>query len=176
MRVLRIQDIPPAGVVLSYDENAAEFQQDGLMLEGGVHVRLDARRHQAKEVLLQVSVCARVISECSRCLTPFPEGVQVDFSVHCVPLLSSPSEEHHALSEAEIDVHSYSGEAIRVHELVASQIHLSVAPYPRCREDCCGLCPHCGEDLNRGVCGCPTEGEETPTVISIKEKYAQSKT
>ena len=23
-----------------------------------------------------------------------------------------------------------------------------------CREDCKGLCPHCGKDLNEGPCGC----------------------
>jgi hypothetical protein len=24
-----------------------------------------------------------------------------------------------------------------------------------CREDCRGLCPRCGKDLNAGACGCP---------------------
>ena len=23
-----------------------------------------------------------------------------------------------------------------------------------CREDCRGLCPHCGKNLNEGLCGC----------------------
>jgi uncharacterized protein len=29
-----------------------------------------------------------------------------------------------------------------------------------CREDCRGLCPHCGKDLNKGACRCkPSEGD-----------------
>ena len=26
-----------------------------------------------------------------------------------------------------------------------------------CREDCAGLCPRCGKDLNEGPCDCPPE-------------------
>ena len=26
-----------------------------------------------------------------------------------------------------------------------------------CREDCKGLCPKCGKDLNKGSCNCPTK-------------------
>ena len=29
--------------------------------------------------------------------------------------------------------------------------------YPLCREDCAGLCPECGQNLNQGKCGCSHE-------------------
>jgi uncharacterized protein len=29
---------------------------------------------------------------------------------------------------------------------------------PHCREDCQGLCPRCGADLNQGPCGCERAG------------------
>ena len=31
-----------------------------------------------------------------------------------------------------------------------------------CREDCRGLCPHCGKDLNEGLCGCRSAEPEDP--------------
>ena len=31
-----------------------------------------------------------------------------------------------------------------------------------CREDCAGLCPTCGADLNAGACGCPDEAPIDP--------------
>ena len=38
-------------------------------------------------------------------------------------------------------------------------IILSFPSNPLCSEDCKGLCPHCGADLNKGPCHCrPTEG------------------
>ena len=40
-------------------------------------------------------------------------------------------------------------EAIRQYALLA------IPMKPLCREDCAGLCPHCGRNLNLGPCGCP---------------------
>jgi uncharacterized protein len=34
---------------------------------------------------------------------------------------------------------------------------LSLPTRPLCREDCRGLCPHCGINLNRESCGCREE-------------------
>ncbi|MGH7720611.1 MAG: YceD family protein [Gemmatimonadaceae bacterium] len=41
--------------------------------------------------------------------------------------------------------------AIREHWL------LSVPAFALCRDECKGLCPRCGADLNAGACGCPPE-------------------
>jgi len=37
---------------------------------------------------------------------------------------------------------------------VREELALGVSAYPLCREDCAGLCPRCGADLNQGPCGC----------------------
>ena len=37
---------------------------------------------------------------------------------------------------------------------VREQILLYIPSSPLCREDCPGLCPSCGKDLNEGECGC----------------------
>lgn len=37
---------------------------------------------------------------------------------------------------------------------VREEMMLNFARYPLCREDCPGLCPKCGADLNQGPCGC----------------------
>ena len=34
------------------------------------------------------------------------------------------------------------------------ELALAVDAFPLCREDCRGLCPRCGADLNRGACSC----------------------
>jgi len=36
---------------------------------------------------------------------------------------------------------------------VRDELALAVPAYPLCREDCAGLCPVCGADLNAGPCG-----------------------
>ncbi|MBM3157836.1 MAG: DUF177 domain-containing protein, partial [Chloroflexi bacterium] len=40
-------------------------------------------------------------------------------------------------------------EAIRQYTIMALPMK------PVCREDCAGLCPHCGRNLNLGPCKCP---------------------
>jgi uncharacterized protein len=39
--------------------------------------------------------------------------------------------------------------------VVREQWILNVPAYAVCREECKGLCPTCGEDLNNGPCDCP---------------------
>ncbi len=42
-----------------------------------------------------------------------------------------------------------------------------------CHEDCAGLCPRCGRDLNEGACGCPTK-EADPRLAplaALLERY-----
>jgi uncharacterized protein len=37
---------------------------------------------------------------------------------------------------------------------VREQVLLQIPPSPLCAEQCQGLCPKCGKDLNEGDCGC----------------------
>src|SRR2546422_2859983 len=38
---------------------------------------------------------------------------------------------------------------------VREELLLAVPQWVVCRDDCRGLCPRCGKDLNAGPCGCP---------------------
>ena len=46
---------------------------------------------------------------------------------------------------------------IDVSEMLIEQILLDFPYRHLCKEDCKGLCPKCGKDLNEGSCGCPTD-------------------
>lgn len=43
---------------------------------------------------------------------------------------------------------------------VREELLLNIPDYIRCSEDCKGLCPHCGADLNDGPCGCEDQSDE----------------
>ena len=43
---------------------------------------------------------------------------------------------------------------IDVRPAVREEVALAASTFPLCREDCAGLCPRCGTDLNTGPCGC----------------------
>jgi uncharacterized protein len=43
---------------------------------------------------------------------------------------------------------------VDLRQAIREQWLLSVPAYSLCREECRGLCPHCGTDLNTGACDC----------------------
>ena len=53
-----------------------------------------------------------------------------------------------------VDDDLYTGKEIDLSGAVRESILLAVPPAPVCSDDCKGLCPKCGEDLNQGECGC----------------------
>ena len=58
------------------------------------------------------------------------------------------------VDEEDMDVYSYQGEEVDLEPLLREQVILAVPFAPLCREDCKGLCPVCGIDLNTGTCTC----------------------
>ena len=47
------------------------------------------------------------------------------------------------------------------------QFYLALPMKPLCREDCKGLCPQCGTNLNTGTCECRPEWED-PRLAALK--------
>lgn len=56
--------------------------------------------------------------------------------------------------EAEADWLFYQGDDIDIAEMIREYIILSEPLKPVCRDDCQGLCPRCGVNLNHGSCSC----------------------
>ncbi|MEW6771477.1 MAG: DUF177 domain-containing protein [Bacillota bacterium] len=95
----------------------------------------------------EVKAAARLA--CSRCLKEFTQNLQGRFE-----------EKYRLRGEAVVE----EGEEIPVaaDELdftghVIESLILSLPMKPLCAEDCLGLCPNCGRDLNTGKCTCPEE-------------------
>lgn len=156
---IKIQEIPPEGLLLSYPEDPAQWglAEKGLTLTGPIQVLLKAVKHNEKEVYIRGSVSAELLSECSRCLKKFPDPIQSEFHVDYVPLSNVPSEQERQLLKEDLDLQFYEGEVIDVREVIEGQLFLVAPMRPLCNPDCRGLCPHCGEDLNRVTCSCPKE-------------------
>lgn len=54
----------------------------------------------------------------------------------------------------------YNGDWIQPEAELREAILLELPSLPLCSEDCKGLCPHCGKNLNEGPCDCPADGGE----------------
>ncbi len=71
------------------------------------------------------------------------------------------------VEEEDLDTSYYRDDQIDLNELLREQFYLALPMKPLCREDCRGLCPQCGTNLNTGTCTCATEWED-PRLAALK--------
>jgi uncharacterized protein len=168
MRV-NIDEIKEAGLRRSWDvtrETTDEMvagDQAGYRARGPFHV--DARLEKFdRRVLVDAHGKAELTVPCGRCLGPVSVDLPVDFELTLVP------RDEHAdgrgdredstgpvagtFGPTDAEEETYTGKVIDLDPLVREQLVLSLPAYPVCRDDCKGLCPVCGGNLNERECGC----------------------
>lgn len=109
------------------------------------------------EVFVSGHVETRAQLECDRCLQLVELPVSADFALEYITGSDYESSSAAALSEEELAVSVFDGESIDVDEIVKEQILLAVPARTLCREECKGICPECGTDLNARQCNCADE-------------------
>jgi uncharacterized protein len=118
-----------------------------------VHVRWISHFVEAAGVLR-----TSVGLSCSRCLGDYSQLLDVAFRATYTRATENPDtpqqETDIELTPESIDFFQFHGREIDLTEAIQEQILLSLPLKPLCREACKGLCPRCGEDLNKGECGC----------------------
>jgi uncharacterized protein len=135
-------------------ETRGELGQDDPLLEGldvalGGPVRVTGRLQATGEgrFYWRGTVRTVVTGECRRCLTPVSTDVTAEASALFTQdpgARDDPDSYPLAPDATEIDL----APAVR------EELLLDVPRFLLCREDCRGLCPRCGRDLNAGPCGC----------------------
>jgi uncharacterized protein len=114
-------------------------------------------RLAGNEVFVNGQVETRAQVECDRCLQPVETPVNTDFALEYMTGSEYESGTAAELTEAEMSVSVFDGEAVDVDEIVKEQIVLAVPTRMLCSEDCKGICPECGADRNKGDCNCTTD-------------------
>lgn len=86
--------------------------------------------------------------QCDRCLTPFVRAYELPLEHTLVTSLENEENDDFILLEQE---------QLDLTELVQADMLLELPYKSLCREDCRGLCPQCGKNLNEGLCGCRSQ-------------------
>jgi uncharacterized protein len=107
-------------------------------------------------VLVQGDVKADVQTQCSRCLTDISIPVDASLEEQYQPTIDV--ETGHAIQRAEFEEDDGIFEIDANHlmdltEPVRQALLVALPMRPLCREDCKGLCPECGANLNEVDCG-----------------------
>jgi len=120
--------------------------------------------HTGNEFLLSGEIQGTALVECRRCLKPTPVPIRAHFhhlleyhpGVEGTQLVETPEEEVYHFGHPELDLSGILEQAF-VLELPLTAL---------CHDECAGLCPVCGADLNETDCGHAEElKRRTPFVV-----------
>ena len=112
-----------------------------------VQVTIHHEKDQVIVIRGQCRVCLQM--NCARCLKPVRKDLELDFE-HRVDVLHPGEDE----DELEMSLCIKEGKLLDVDQLVHNEILIHLPFRVFCREDCKGICPECGQDLNEGICSC----------------------
>ena len=111
---------------------------------------------------------------CSRCLEQFEWPVDASFDLRYQPRTENTGEGEREIGEDDLTTAYYENEQIDLGQLMQEQFYLSLPMKPLCSEDCKGLCPVCGTNLNRETCSCRRDWED-PRFAALKNLQSNKK-
>jgi uncharacterized protein len=91
---------------------------------------------------------------CARCLDPVQQPLSGDFDLIFRPEGVDAEAGEHAITEDETEIGYYEESGLLLEDAVREQVLLNLPGRSLCREDCQGLCPHCGANRNLASCEC----------------------
>ena len=105
-----------------------------------------------EQVTVRGPIEAHANLECVRCLRAFELPVETELLVYADRSATSRRSEEEDDLERDQYMKFHDGRELDVSEDVRESLLLELPISPHCREDCPGLCPKCGADLNEGPC------------------------
>jgi uncharacterized protein len=153
-------------------------------------------RKVSGQVHVKGSFEASLTGPCRRCTKDVALTVPVDFSLRMVREAPKPDEDDEDEAAAgvkpgrrrrqqkdddeqgelaasfdldEIDAEPFDGKTIDLDPIVREQVLLALPVTVLCREDCKGLCPTCGQDLNEKDCGHSEKKEIDVRLAKLKD-------
>ncbi|HYY98847.1 MAG TPA: DUF177 domain-containing protein [Pyrinomonadaceae bacterium] len=152
----------------SYAPGEVELEEEGARLVADASVEGSASR-KGEEVRVRGSIKTEVELSCDRCLAPSRAPLEVEFDARFIPQSAAARESDNVeLLAEDLGLAAYEGDSVDLDELVREQILLALPSRNLCREDCKGLCPKCGADLNAGDCSCE-QGETDPRWAALAD-------
>ena len=132
-----------------------------------VELSMDVQKAGADTFHVAGHVRTSLELDCSRCLEPFLVPVDATFDLRYVPQAQNAGEEEREIRDEDLATAYYREGLLDVTELLREQFQLALPMKPLCREDCRGLCPTCGTNLNQTRCGCAAKWED-PRLAPLK--------
>ncbi|MFP4459664.1 MAG: YceD family protein [Candidatus Zixiibacteriota bacterium] len=164
-----IKGIPDEGFFIRESFDASHFdleKADDTSFEGKIEAEVKLKRI-GMNYSIDVELHVPIVTRCIKCLVEFSRTETIEFTIS--GQVNSTGTIYDSFSDAEYEEGFNTGGACRGSHKGFAGTHLDLSPairqeiimnvedYPTCSEDCLGLCPDCGANLNIGPCECEKE-------------------
>jgi uncharacterized protein len=126
------------------------------------------KHEKIKDIRLAGNLRTSIEMSCARCLDPVLEKVDHEFDLLYRPQGTDAGREEISVTSAEAEISYYQGEGLLLEDALREQVLLALPLKVICRENCKGLCPQCGKNLNTEQCSC-AETMEDPRWSALKD-------
>src|ERR1700722_12395014 len=147
-----------------------EFQPDAIDLGGEArqrtplkasgHAEIVEEHHGKHQIIRDIRLRGRLTAglelDCARCVEPVAQEISREFELLYRPLGADAGRDELSVTDAEAEIGYYQGQGILLEDVLREQVLLALPLKITCREDCRGLCPQCGVNLNQHQCSCVT--------------------
>ncbi len=176
MFTYNVDRIPSAGIAVDGAlprSKVAFLLGDHLRPHGDdAHITFELQR-RGTNVVVEGTIDLAYAFECGRCAETFNRPAHVPFGFVCMqgtedapPNAESDDLDVEGLDDeavmptdpdGEREIVFYEGHTLDLEPAIAEQIVLTLPTWPVCTDDCKGLCPNCGANLNNENCSCAAQ-------------------
>lgn len=146
------EEIAPGAI-----EYTADTKQIGLLpVEGKADLIVEHRGPQEEVEDIRVRADYRGDFEvlCARCVEPVQVPLHGSFDLLFRPEHVDAEAGERAITEDETEIGYYGKAGLLLEDVLREQVLLTLPGRTLCKEDCKGLCPRCGQNLNSSSCNC----------------------
>lgn len=122
-------------------------REDVFSFSAPVHISGEAV-NIGNSIMLSLHVDTMLRLLCDRCGAEVEQKLEFD----CEERMEKGAPEQNG--ECDPDIIYFSGYTVDIEEIVYRNIYMNLPSKVLCQEDCKGLCPVCGHDLNESACEC----------------------
>jgi len=172
---VQLAHIPEEGKQIDLTKDNAWFQENLPDVDRGsmdlASAAASCRLSKVGEaVYLEGSMEATLVIPCCRCLENADVRTKSDFRYTFVPAATQADDgEDEELDGLDAELSFYREEAIDLDPVLFEQIILQIPIKVLCHEECKGLCPNCGANLNVAACSCGTTAPAAPRMAILKK-------
>ena len=117
-------------------------------------------RNTAGVLMMTGDLTTTIHGTCDRCCSPFDREIHFPIDVVLVTEMANEENEDEWVFPLE-------GDSADLDDIVRTVFVLNLDSKLLCKEDCKGLCPKCGKNLNDGPCNCQKELD--PRFAALKQ-------